>query len=74
MMVLTERQQRCRDHIKQAKERGVSFSRCYRELGLTINTCYSIRHGLVRKGVIGRRTTATDYDWRGVSGARSDRP
>jgi hypothetical protein len=52
---LTEREQKCLEHVRQAQELGVSFSEFCRSLDLNANTWYPIRRGLVRKGVIGGR-------------------
>lgn len=53
--VLTERQQKCLEYDRQARERGVSFAALCRSLDLNLNSWYSIRLTLVRKGVIGGR-------------------
>jgi hypothetical protein len=54
--VLTERQQKCLEYAKQAQELRVSFAEFCRSHDLNLNTWYSIRLGLVRKGVVsGRR-------------------
>jgi hypothetical protein len=52
---LSEREQKCLEHVKQAQELGVSFSEFCRSFDLNANTWYSIRRGLVRKGVIDGR-------------------
>lgn len=52
---LTEREQKCLEHVKQAQELGVSFAEFCRSFDLNVNTWYSIRQGLVRKGVIDGR-------------------
>jgi hypothetical protein len=58
---LSEREQKCLEHVKQAQELGVSFAEFCRRFDLKVNTWYTIRQGLVRKGVIlGRRKTKTD--------------
>jgi hypothetical protein len=52
---LTEREQKCLEYVKQAQELGVSFAEFCRSFDLNVNTWYSIRQGLVRKGVIDGR-------------------
>jgi transposase-like protein len=60
--VLTERQQKCLEYAKQAQERGVSFAKFCRSHDLNLNTWYSIRLGLVRKGVIGGRREVVEAE------------
>ena len=50
--MLSEREQQCLEHVKQAQELGVSFAEFCRSFDLNVNTWYPIRQGLVRKGVI----------------------
>jgi hypothetical protein len=50
--MLSEREQQCLEHVKQAQELGVSFAEFCRSFDLNVNTWYSIRQGLVRKGMI----------------------
>jgi len=55
---LSEREQQCLEHVKQAQELGVSFAEFCRRFHLNVNTWYTIRQGLVRKGVIEGRAKA----------------
>jgi hypothetical protein len=53
--MLSEREQKCLEHVKQAQELGVSFAEFCRSFDLNVNTWYSVRQGLVRKGLIDGR-------------------
>jgi hypothetical protein len=59
---LTEKEQTCHEYIKQAEELGVSFAEFCRSFDLNVHTWYSIRKGLVRKGVIAGRGQAEDAE------------
>ena len=52
---LSERERACLEHVRQAQELGVSFAEYCRSFGLNVNGWYSVRHGLVRKGLIAGR-------------------
>jgi hypothetical protein len=52
---LAERERKSLEHVKQAQELGVGFAEFCRSFDLNVNTWYSIRQGLVRKGVIDGR-------------------
>jgi predicted phage tail protein len=59
---LSKREQICLEHVKQAQELGVSFAEFCRSFDLNVNTCYTIRRSLVRKGAIARRTKADEKE------------
>ena len=52
---LSERERACLEYVRQAQELGVSFAEYCRSFGLNLNSWYSVRHGLVRKGLIAAR-------------------
>ena len=54
---LTERERECMKHIRQARERGLSFAEYCRSVGLKANEWHAVRHGMVQKGLLpGRRS------------------
>jgi hypothetical protein len=59
---LTEREQKCLEHVKQAQELGVSFAEFCRSFDLNVNSWYSVRQGLVRKGLIDGRTRTEELE------------
>ena len=59
---LSKREQTCLQHVKQAEELGVSFAEFCRSFDLNVNTCYTIRRSLVRKGAIASRTKADEKE------------
>lgn len=61
---LSEREQACLEHIKQAQELGVSFAEYCRSFELNANTWYAVRQGLIRKGVIAGRGKPEEEDER----------
>jgi hypothetical protein len=49
---LTERERVCLKHIKQARERGLSFAEYCRSASLKANEWHAVRHGMVKKGLL----------------------
>jgi hypothetical protein len=49
---LTERERECLKHIRQAREREVSFAQYCRSIGLMANEWHAVRHGMVKKGLL----------------------
>ena len=49
---LTERERECLKHIRQARERGISFAEYCRSGGLKANEWHGVRHGMVKKGLL----------------------
>ena len=49
---LTERERECMKHIRQARERGLSFAEYCRSVGLKANEWHAVRHGMVKKGLM----------------------
>jgi len=52
---LTEREQICLEHLRQAEERQISFTQYCREQDLKFSQWYWVKRALVRKGVISGR-------------------
>jgi hypothetical protein len=50
---LNEREREWLEHVRQARERGVSFAEYCRRAGLSASLWYRVRRGLVQKGVLG---------------------
>jgi hypothetical protein len=67
---LSEREEKCLEHAKRARELGVSFAEFCRRFDLNVNTWYTIRHGLVRKGVIDGRPKTKTQEPRGAKEAK----
>jgi hypothetical protein len=49
---LTDRERECVKHIRQARERGVSFAEYCRSAGLKANEWHAVRHGMVKKKLL----------------------
>jgi hypothetical protein len=49
---LTERERECLKHLRQARERRVSFAEYCRLNGLKANEWHAVRHGMVVKGLL----------------------
>jgi hypothetical protein len=49
---LTERERACLKHIRQARERGLSFAEYCRSTSLKANEWHAVRHGMVSKGLL----------------------
>src|SRR5437868_12503364 len=49
---LTERERECLKHIRQGRERGVSFAQYCRSAGLKANEWHAVRHGMVKKRLL----------------------
>ena len=62
---LTERERECLKHIRQAREREVSFAQYCRSIGLKANEWHAVRHGMVKKGLLppgqGGKTKKTSF-------------
>jgi hypothetical protein len=62
---LTERERECLKHIRQAREREVSFAQYCRSIGLKANEWHAVRHGMVKKGLLppgqGGKTKKTPF-------------
>lgn len=57
---LSEQERTCLEHLRQAQELGLTFSKYCRERDLRIHQWYWIKRALTRKGVItGRRKVVT---------------
>jgi hypothetical protein len=49
---LTDRERECVKHIRQARERGMSFAEYCRSAGLKANEWHGVRHGMVKKKLL----------------------
>lgn len=49
---LTDRERECLKHIRQARERGMSFAEYCRSAGLKANEWHGVRHGMVKKKLL----------------------
>jgi hypothetical protein len=49
---LTDRERECVKHIRQARERGMSFAEYCRSTGLKANEWHGVRHGMVKKKLL----------------------
>jgi hypothetical protein len=49
---LTDRERECVKHIRQARERGMSFAEYCRSAGLKPNEWHGVRHGMVKKKLL----------------------
>jgi hypothetical protein len=49
---LTEREREYLEHVRRAQERGVSFAEYCRSVGLKAEPWHTVRHGMVRKGLL----------------------
>ena len=49
---LTDRERECVKHIRQARERGMSFAEYCRSAGLNANEWHGVRHGMVKKKLL----------------------
>jgi hypothetical protein len=49
---LTDRERECVRHIRQARERGMSFAEYCRSAGLKANEWHGVRHGMVKKNLL----------------------
>ena len=49
---LTDRERECVKHIRQARERGMSFAEYCRSAGLKANEWHGVRHGMVKKNLL----------------------
>jgi hypothetical protein len=55
---LSEQERACLEHLRQAQELGLTFSKYCRERDLRIHQWYWIKRALTRKGVIAGRRKA----------------